>query len=58
MIGPIVFELVGHNMKVRLEVVPNTNVFKCIRPFNTDLQWPLDFPIEAEGGLGVVASRG
>ena len=57
-IGPIVFELVGHNMKVRLEVVPNTNVFKCIRPFNTDLQWPLDFPIEAEGGLGVVASRG
>lgn len=56
-IGPIVFELVGHNMKVRLEVVSNTNVFKGIRPFNADLQWPLDFPIEAEGGLNTIVSR-
>jgi len=57
-VGPIVFELIGHNMKATLEIGTNTKVFKIIRPYSADLQWPLEWPIEAEGGLSEIKSRG
>lgn len=56
-IGPIVFELIGHNMKARLEIGSNTKVFKIIRPYANDLYWPFDWPIEAEGGLNEIKLR-
>lgn len=56
-IGPIVFELIGHNMNVKLEITCNSKVFNCIRPYKNDLNWPLDWPIEAEGGLQKIRSR-
>lgn len=57
-VGPIVFELIGHNMKATLEIGINTQVFKIIRPYSGDLHWPLEWPIEAEGGLSEIKSRG
>lgn len=57
-VGPIVFELIGHNMKAVLEIGSNTKVFKTIRPYNDDWYWPLEWPIEAEGGLSSIKSRG
>jgi len=57
-VGPIVFELIGHNMKATLEIGSNTNVFRAIQPYNSELNWPLEWPIEAEGGLNEIKTRG
>lgn len=50
-VGPLVFELIGHNMNVILDINGNTKVMQVIRPYNNDIKWPLEWPIEAEGGL-------
>ena len=57
-VGPIVLELIGHNMKARLEIESNTKVFSTVRPYTNDWYWPLEWPIEAEGGLKEIKSRG
>lgn len=56
-IGSVVFETVGHNMQVVLEVGSDTRVFKSIQPYKFDLIWPLEFPLESEGGLEVIKMR-
>lgn len=56
-LGPIVFELIGHNMNVILEITGRTKVMRTIRPFQNDFKWPLDWPIEAEGGLEAIHTR-
>lgn len=56
-LGPCVFEVIGHNMKIHLDVGMNTRVFQIIRPFCADLVWPLEWPIEAEGGLHNIINR-
>jgi hypothetical protein len=56
-LGPIVFELIGHNLKVRLEITKPKNVLKTIRPYKEDYDWPFEWPIEAEGGLSVIKAR-
>ena len=56
-IGPLVFELVGHNMNIILEINTHTKVFEIIRPYKKDIEWPLEWPIEAEGGLDMIKSR-
>lgn len=56
-IGPLVFELMGHNMNVTMEIRGNTKTMKTIQPFYEDIEWPLEWPIEAEGGLEAVHSR-
>lgn len=56
-IGPIVFEMIGHNMKVKLEINIKGNIFKTICPSVNSISWPLEWPIEAEGGLEEVKLR-
>lgn len=56
-LGPCLFELIGHNMKVILEIGVKTQVFKTIRPYKNVIDWPLEWPIEAEGGLEKIKSR-
>lgn len=56
-IGPIVYELIGHNMQIKLEIGIKTKVFKVIRPYKENILWPLEWPIEAEGGLEAIKSR-
>lgn len=56
-IGPIVFELMGHNMRARLEIGSNIKTVKIIRPYINELTWPFEWPIEAEGGLSGIKSR-
>jgi len=56
-IGPIVFELIGHNMKMKLEVTKPKNVLNTIYPYQKDYNWPFEWPIEAEGGLSGIKSR-
>ena len=50
-IGPVVFELAGHNMKILLEIGTDNQTLKIIRPFQGDIKWPIEWPIEAVGGL-------
>lgn len=56
-VGPLVFELMGHNMNVILEITGNTKVMQTIRPYKTDFKWPIEWPIEAEGGLNAIHLR-
>lgn len=56
-IGPVVFEMIGHNMQITLNVDSNTRVFIPIKPYTRDIHWPLEWPIEAEGGLEAVKTR-
>lgn len=56
-IGPVVFELIGHNMRAKLEVGFQTKVFQTIQPYISDMRWPLEWPIEAEGGLDAIKKR-
>lgn len=56
-IGPIVFELIGHNMKARLEVTKPKNVLMPVFPYQADYNWPFEWPIEADGGLSGIKSR-
>lgn len=56
-IGPVVFEMAGHNMQITLTVDTNSKVVATIRPYTRDLQWPLEWPIEAEGGLSEIKKR-
>ncbi len=56
-IGPVVFEMAGHNMQITLTVGTNSKVFIPIRPYRQDITWPLEWPIEAEGGLPEIKRR-
>ncbi len=56
-LGPLVFELIGHNMRVRLEIGSNSKVLNTIQPYKNDFNWPLEWPVEAEGGLEAIKSR-
>jgi hypothetical protein len=56
-IGHAVFEAVGHNMQFSLDLTQHTQVFRIIRPYVQDIDWPLEWPIDAEGGLEVIRSR-
>lgn len=56
-IGPLIFELMGHNMNVIMEITCNTKVMQTIRPYKNNLIWPLEWPIEAEGGLDAIHVR-
>lgn len=56
-LGPIVFELIGHNMKVRLEIGSNSKIFHTIQPYSSDFIWPTEWPIEAEGDLDAIKQR-
>lgn len=56
-VGPLVFELMGHNMNVTLEITGNTKVMHMIKPYKNDFRWPAEWPIEAEGGLDVIHTR-
>jgi hypothetical protein len=56
-IGPLVFELMGHNMNVVVEISGNTQVMQIIRPYKNNLIWPIEWPIESEGGLHVIHER-
>lgn len=53
----VVFELIGHNMSVILEIGKNSNLLQTIQPYLQDILWPLEWPIEAEGGLRAIKSR-
>lgn len=50
-IGPLVFVIVGHNMKVRLEVGFNRQIYTPINPYEKDINWPTEWPTNAEGNL-------
>ena len=56
-VGPLVFEIMGHNMNVILEITGNTKAMQTIRPYKTDFKWPIEWPIESEGGLDAIHSR-
>lgn len=56
-IGPIIFELIGHNMNLTLEAGSTTQVLTTIRPYANDFIWPTEWPIEAEGGLENLKGR-
>lgn len=55
-IGPIVFMVVGHNMKIELEPISRGNALKVIQPYSLDIRWPTDILIEQEGGLEALMS--
>lgn len=56
-VGAVVFEMIGHNMQITLDVSSNSRVLIPIRPYIKEVNWPLEWPIEAEGGLLQIKSR-
>ncbi len=57
-IGPVIFELIGHNMPIVLNVEIPKNSLKTIQPYKENLNWPNEWPAEAEGGLDKIKTRG
>lgn len=51
-LGKIVFHAFGHNLNASLELIGNDDrVMFPINPFEKNLSWPLEWPVEALGGL-------
>ena len=51
-LGKVVFHVFGHNLNGSMELVNNDyRVLAPINPYASDLSWPLEWPIEALGGL-------
>lgn len=54
-LGNVVFHVVGTNLHGQVEVgSSDPRMFAQINPYHADLSWPLEWPIEAVGGLGAV----
>lgn len=54
-LGNMVFHVVGSNIDGRLEVGSSDHrMFSQINPFEEVLEWPIEWPIEAVGGLDAV----
>lgn len=54
-IGPLVFDLSGHNMKIILQIHTESKALKIIRPYQNDIIWPIEPPIESEGGWRILS---
>lgn len=50
-IGPLIFVVIGHNMKATLEVGFDRRIFTPINPYEKDIDWPTEWPTDAEGHL-------
>lgn len=54
-LGNIVFHIVGTNLQGQLEVgSSDPRMLIQINPYHEDLSWPLEWPIEAVGGLDAI----
>lgn len=54
-LGNIVFHIVGTSLQGQLEVgSSDPRMLIQINPYNEDLAWPLEWPIEAVGGLDAI----
>lgn len=54
-LGRVVFQLFGHNMQGRLEVGGgDQRLMTQINPYISDVAWPLEWPIEAVGGIEAI----
>lgn len=56
-LGNVVFHVVGTSLAGQLEVGANDpRLFTQVNPYHKDLAWPLEWPIEAVGGLNAIRS--
>lgn len=54
-LGNVVFHVVGTSLNGQLEVgSSDPRMFAQVNPYHEDLPWPLEWPIEAVGGLDTV----
>lgn len=55
-IGPLIFVVIGHNMKATLEVGFNRQIYTTITPFEKNISWPTKWPTDAEGDLSKIVN--